>query len=74
VIESYEEINRVHRGQRSRLTRAVNAGDPQRIVKVCEEAFAVFDTYAHGWPDDWSRWQRAKEDAEYTIRVKEWAR
>lgn len=43
------------------LTRAVNAGDPQTIVEVCNEAITSFE--ALGYPDDWSRWEIARYDA-----------
>jgi hypothetical protein len=43
------------------LTRAQKTGDPNTIVAVCDAAFADFDI--HGWPDGWSHWERAKNDA-----------
>jgi hypothetical protein len=71
---SYATDKRRHTSQRARLTRAINKKDPRKIIAVCEEAFKVFDTYEHGWPDDWSRWQRAKDDAETTIRFSSYTR
>lgn len=55
-----------YRRQKTLLTRAVNAKEPKKIIDVCTNAFVVFDRI--GWPDDWTRWQRAKEDAEWTVR------
>ena len=43
---------------KSRLTRAINSKDHKRIVDECDRALAIFDE--KGYPDDWSRWQRAK--------------
>lgn len=52
---------------KSRLTRAINSKDHKRIVDECDRAFAIFDD--KGYPDDWSRWQRAKEDASFQVRL-----
>jgi hypothetical protein len=46
---------------KTKLTRAINSKDNAKIIKTCDEALAIFDE--KGSPDDWSRWQRAKEDA-----------
>lgn len=46
---------------KSKLTRAINSKDDAKIIKTCDEALEIFD--AKGWPDDWRRWERAKEDA-----------
>lgn len=46
--------------QRAALTRAVNSGDPARIIGTCTSA--VLEWNATYWPDDWSRWQRALDD------------
>lgn len=37
------------------------------IIRVCNEAFEAFDA-AGSWPDDWSRWDRAREDAQWKLR------
>jgi hypothetical protein len=58
----YARMNRVRRGQKSALTRAVKSGDPERIAKVCKDAVAEWDEIG-AWPDDWARWQRALDDA-----------
>ncbi len=53
---------------KTRLTRAQNAKD---WPKVIEEAKAFDDYYNNSpepFPDDRSRWARAKEDAEYALR------
>ena len=43
------------------LTRARNSGDPRKVLKAVEEAVAAFDEKV--WPDDWSSWRIALEDA-----------
>lgn len=51
---------------KSQLTRAVNSGKYCAIIDACN----AFDQYygradTEPFPDDWSRWQRARDDAEY---------
>lgn len=59
--------NRTYRNLKSRLTRAINSGDPDKVVAECDRAEHVFDTDGPP-PDDWARWQRARYDAEFEIR------
>lgn len=47
--------------QKSALTRAVNSGDPNKVLAACRKAVAEWNE--NYWPDDWSRWQRALDDA-----------
>jgi hypothetical protein len=54
---------------KSNLTRAINSKDNDRIIKTCNEAERIFDE--KGYPDSWSNWERAKEDAESAKR-REW--
>ena len=46
------------------LTRAINGKNPDKIIKLCEKTLARFEEI--GFPDDWSRWERAKEDAAFS--------
>jgi len=46
---------------KSRLIRVVNSKDQGKIIAECDAAFAIFE--AKGYPDNWSNWQRAKDDA-----------
>lgn len=55
-----------YRTLKSNLTRAVNSGDYDRIIKTCNDALAEFER--DGYPDDWSRWERARDDAEFKRR------
>jgi hypothetical protein len=60
------DINSMQRRHRAALTRAKNSGDQQKIIDACDKAFADFERY--GWPDSWSEWQRAKDDAQFALR------
>ena len=46
-------------------TRAEKTGDPEKIIAEVNRAFGIFDE--KGWPDNWSDWQRAKNDAEMKL-------
>ena len=47
---------------KAKLTHAQRSDDRGKVFKACSEAYAVFD--AKGWPDCWSMWQRARDDAQ----------
>lgn len=49
------------RNAKSALTRAVNSGDPEKLLATCQRARLLFD--AKGYPDSWSNWRRALWDA-----------
>jgi len=51
------------RRQRAALTRATRSGDPERIVVVCRDAVAEWNSPGCIWPDDWPRWQSALDSA-----------
>ena len=58
---------RTYAGQKAGLTRAVASGDPKRVEAECrrviERDWTEGSPHTPYWPDDWSRWQRALEDA-----------
>lgn len=58
-----------YRAAKSRLTRAVNSGDPAKVIATVQAAFDAWDAGYFAYPDDWSRWERARSDAEYTVRM-----
>jgi hypothetical protein len=58
----YKALNKMVRRQRAALTRAVNSGDPERIVLVCRDAVREWNAPGCMWPDDWAHWQRALHD------------
>lgn len=47
---------------KNKLAQAVRAKDHDRVIEAAREATAIFEE--KGYPDDWTRWQRAREDAE----------
>jgi len=63
--------NYLTRGQmkaaRSRLTRARNSGDHQRVVDVVGRQFNEWDDGDYAYPDDWSTWQIASDDAHHAL-------
>jgi hypothetical protein len=54
-----------HSSLKAKLTRA--GDDPVKIVAAVEEAVEIWEN--EGWPDDWSRWQRALDDAYFKFRL-----
>jgi hypothetical protein len=58
----YERMKQIHPRQRAALTRAVKTNDPEKIAAVCKAAVAEWNEIG-AWPDDWSTWQRALNDA-----------
>lgn len=58
----YERMNKVRRGQKAALTRAIKSGNPHRVKEVCRKAVREWDEIG-AWPDDWARWERALNDA-----------
>lgn len=58
----YALMSRRYPKQKAALTRAVKSKDTDKIVAACKKAVAEWDE-AGAWPDDWSRWQRALDDA-----------
>lgn len=65
----YEKMNRVCRRHKAALTRAQNTKDPQKVLKAATAALSEFEAMG-SYPDCWSLWQRAKDDAELYIRLK----
>lgn len=43
------------------LTRATKK-DYAAVLQACKDAIATWDVWG-AWPDNWSRWQRALDDA-----------
>jgi len=58
----YERMSRVYPRQKAALTRARNSGDSDKVVLACAAAVKEWDAIGC-WPDDWSAWQRALDDA-----------
>ena len=55
-VQSYKRVTPV--AQKIRLTKAIQTGDPERVVDACRRA--VYDWTEDGyWPDNWQVWQDA---------------
>lgn len=67
-MTDYRALNAIVRKHKSALTRAKNSGDQQKVIDACDAAFACFDEPGMIWPDNWSLWQRAKDDAQFKLR------
>src|SRR5205807_481747 len=67
----YARMQQVYPKQKATLTRAEKLEDPgarrDAVVKAAKEAIAEWDKIG-AWPDNWSRWQRAVDDAEFKAR------
>jgi len=61
------------RAAKSRLTRAINSGDPQKVIDEVDRTFDAWDAGSYAWPDDWARWERAREDAAMSLRRREFS-
>jgi len=64
----YDELNRKVKQFKSRLTRLKTKGDNQGIINLWEELRQWCDGEDHMYPDNWRLWERAAEDAYYTLR------
>jgi len=57
-----------YRRFKSALTRAINGKDPNKVIAACDAFFSHYErSDTEPFPDDWSRWQRARDDARYAI-------
>jgi len=59
----YAAANAEFKKQKAALTRAVNTRSFEAIVTACAKAVREWNQPGRAWPDDWSRWQRALDDA-----------
>jgi hypothetical protein len=53
---------------RSRLTRLQNQQNHQGIVALWKEMESEFERLGYPLPDQWRNWERAAEDALYTLQ------
>jgi len=65
-MTDWDAVTKELRKQRGNLTRAKKKG-PQAVIDCCNAAFRCFEIV--GYPDQWSEFQRAKDDAEVEIRM-----
>lgn len=58
-----------YRRQKTALTRAINSGDPLKVLATVEK---TLEEWGHSaWPDAWSRWSVALYDA-YMAFTRQW--
>lgn len=63
-------FNQAEYAKRKRaLKKSIRLEEWQRVIDRVNEDLAYFEKT--GYPDDWSTWQRAKDDAEFQIRMTE---
>lgn len=48
---------------KARLTRAINSGDPEKVIAEVDRTFAAWEDGDFAFPDDWHRWNTARQDA-----------
>ena len=58
----YDRMQQVWPKQKRALATAARTGDVNRIAGVCVDTVQVWDEIG-AWPDDWSLFQRALDDA-----------
>lgn len=58
-----------YKRQKTALTRAVNTGDPVKVLEVCEKVLEEWNGKA--WPDDWHHWCVALTDAWFKF-IRQW--
>lgn len=59
----YRAAQREFTQQKAALTRAINSKDADKVVLACTAAVKAWNKPGRSWPDEWSRWQRALDDA-----------
>lgn len=64
----YDYMKKSVRKHKAALTRAKNSGDPHKVVKAVDTAFADWDKSGNAYPDSWHTWKVAHEDAHNEIR------
>lgn len=64
---NYERMKRTYPKQKAALTRAQKKGYAAVLV-VCTAVVKEWDEIG-AWPDEWSRWQRALDDAGIKERI-----
>ena len=66
-VIDYARMQKVYPKQKSALTRAMKKGYPA-VVSACIAAVQEWDSIG-AWPDGWSSWQRALDDAALQAHV-----
>lgn len=66
AMSDYAAMKKELPKMKAALTKAKNRKAWSTVIALCNEAFARFDQI--GWPDNWSHWQRSRDDAEFEIQ------
>lgn len=62
-----------YRNFKSALTRALNSKDNGKILAACDAFFAYYErSDTEPFPDDWHRWNIARDDARWAMRDTGW--
>jgi len=64
----YAAAQRLFVRYKSRLTRLQNQQNHRGIIALWDEMQTEFDRLGFPLPDDWRRWERAAEDAQFSLR------
>jgi hypothetical protein len=65
----YAAAQRQYRTFKSTLTRRVNAKDWPGVIALWHVVNAYYEDPSHEpWPDDWHRWERAADDAQFALQ------
>jgi hypothetical protein len=67
-VIDYAAENAQGRKFRAALTRAINSKDPYKVINAVNVAEAYYEQPGKIFPDAWARWERAREDAVWTIK------
>lgn len=63
-------LSRELRGLKAALTKAKKSKNPQRIIDTVNRAMDRFEII--GYPDDWTTWTRAADDARFELSRSRW--
>lgn len=62
------DLQKQYRTFKATLTRRRNRADWQGVIDLWAEFTHYFDSRDAAWPDDWRRWERAAEDAQFALQ------
>lgn len=73
VRPDYAALNKMVKRQRAALTRAINSGEPDRVIVTVAAAVREWGQPGMIWPDDWPTWRCALWDAtgDYSLELED---
>lgn len=66
--KEYSNLKRRLTTLENRAKRVESITNYKAIIRECDHAFEVFES--KGFPDNWSRWRRASDDAYFAIQMR----